>query len=67
MFESCFLQLLEHNKKVKIWKIESLVKEKCTRPYVLTAVKNVKSHLSPRKEGLYIVKNAIRNTEDIEI
>jgi len=34
---------------------------------VLTAVRNVKSHSSPRKEDLCTVENAIRNTEDIEI
>jgi len=51
---------------VKKWKVEILAKEKCIKPYVLTVVWNVKFRSNLRKEDLYTVKIAIRNTEDIE-
>ena len=40
--------------------------DRCTKPSAPTVVRNVKSHLSPRKAALCTAENAIRNIDHQE-
>ena len=46
---------------------EILDQEKCTKQLVLSAVKNVKYHLSQKKEEMFSAKNALRRKKDSKI
>ncbi len=46
---------------------EILAQEKCTKQLVLSVVKNVKYHLSQKKEEMFSAKNALRRKKDSKI